>query len=115
MPSLSFLRPRFSIRALLVVMTLLALFFGYHLSWIHQRRAVLASSGYGELTEVQLAPPNTIVLHAPQAPGLLWMFGEEGYSFVRIDALAGSREYQRVSALFPESTVLAIIPFPEQP
>ena len=115
MPAFSLLQPRFSIRALLVVMTLFALFFGYHLSWIHQRRAVLASSGYGELTPVQLAPPDTIVLHTPQAPGLLWVFGEEGYSFVRIDARIESQEYQRVRALFPESTVIAYIPFPDSP
>lgn len=61
---------RFSIRALLVVMTLLALFLGYHLSWIHQRRAVLASSGDGELTEVQLAPPKYNRIAYPAGSGL---------------------------------------------
>lgn len=94
----SFLRPRYSIRALLVLMTLFALFFWYHISWIRQRHAAV-SEGW-----IELRPDPT--RSAPRAPGLLWLFGEPGYTDVEVRG--GYELPQRRFAafkLFPESSI----------
>jgi hypothetical protein len=67
-------RFRYSIRALLVAMTLLALFLGYHLHWIGQRRAMIASGA--------VTPFPIVGIKQPRAPGMLALFGEPGYGAI---------------------------------
>ena len=109
-------RFRYSIRALLVAMTLLALFLGYHLHWINQRRAMIASGA--------IVPFPIVGVKQPPAPGMLSLFGEPGYGAIsgvknvnaktrRGSYLVPMRESldsdemsQRVRRLFPEAIYL---------
>ena len=83
---------------LLVLMTALALFLGYHLNWIQQRRAVLESDA------VSVSESHDS-FHRPAAPGLLWMFGEQGYQTIGIIGDSNREEAERLHALFPEGNV----------
>lgn len=84
---------RFSIRAILVMMTLLAIWCGYSMNWIRQRREIIESS---------MAPPLTTG-NDVTAPSLLWMFGEPGYHGILIARQKDDAEVARVSSLFPEA------------
>ena len=96
MQILSYLRPRYSLRALLVLMTALACFLWYHINWIQQRRAAIEDhlvfsimfDGVGEQA----------------APGLLWMFGEKGHHQLVVIGLDDGPEVNRMRAIFPEAT-----------
>jgi hypothetical protein len=63
---------QFRVRALLVLVTLCVIFFGWEFNWKNQRQAFLrhnvAFSG----------------IPHPKAPGLLWIVGETGYNNVEI-------------------------------
>lgn len=91
---------RFSLRALLVTTMIFALFFGYHLYWITERREVLNAVSEEVRTEALRYPT--------EAPGLLRYFDETGQSWVcvpcRTDA-ESERERPRVERLFPEAIV----------
>lgn len=52
----------------------------YQLSWIRQRHAVLRrAKGYKEaIAETSAFYPTMTPFPTPKAPGLLWLFGEEG-------------------------------------
>jgi hypothetical protein len=106
--SLQATKPRFrySLRALLALMTLFALFFWYHINWIQRRRAATSYAGV-------TANPSSDSFHPPPAPGLLWMFGEQGYQSVSISSQDRQWEAEQLRALFPESDVVEFIPFPE--
>jgi hypothetical protein len=99
-------RFRYSLRAMLVLMTLFALFFWYHINWIQQRRAAISYAGV-------TATPSSDSFHPPPAPGLLWMFGEQGYQSVSISTEDRQWEAAHLHALFPESDIVEFIPFPE--
>jgi hypothetical protein len=85
---------RFSIRAILVMMTLLAIlcgWCGYSMNWIRQRREFIDSdlmNGRGDYT---------------RAPGLLFLFGEPGYGQLHVDLEDGDPEIERIRAIFPEA------------
>ncbi|QDT76010.1 hypothetical protein [Lacipirellula limnantheis] len=95
----SFIRFRYSLRALLVVMTLLALFFWYHIDWIKQRRASLAQENIKSFGQ----SPNDA---QPSAPGLLWLFGEPGYGNITVENGDGSVDVEQLQNLFPESGMM---------
>lgn len=109
MMSLRQLRPRFTLRAVLVAMTLVALFLGYHLNWIRQRRAAIANGA---------ALPTFNLMQSsfpPDAPGLLGIFGERGYNEFTItyrDPIHRERERSRVAKLFPEAEAVYATPLP---
>lgn len=92
------LRPRFTLRALLIATTFPAFFSWYHLNWIQQRRAVLESDAVSVLESHDS-------FHRPAAPGLLWMFGEHGYQTIGINGDSNREEAERLHALFPEGNV----------
>lgn len=96
MQILSYLRPRYSLRALLVLMTALACFLWYHINWIQQRRAAiedhLVFSIMFDGVEEQAAP------------GLLWMFGEKGHHQLMVNGLDDGPEVNCMRAIFPEAT-----------
>jgi hypothetical protein len=103
MPISSYLRPRFSLRFLLVLMTLLCLWCGYSVNWMRQRREALDADDI----DVGSMSVGEWMNGAPRAPGMLWLFGEEGY--VRI-SVAENVEWeplqQRLAALFPEAEIV---------
>ena len=70
-PRRRWFRLAFSLRTLLVVVTLIGCWLGYQLNWIRQRHALLKSN------TVRLRH-DYFLFDAPPAPGLLWIFGEQG-------------------------------------
>lgn len=93
---------RFSIRAILVVMTLLALWCGYSMNWIRQRREVMASG---------VVSPHSRG-RAVSAPQLLGLFGEAGYARLKVNLQFNDPEFSRTQSLFPEAVLDGILPFP---
>ncbi|QDT72959.1 hypothetical protein [Lacipirellula limnantheis] len=94
---------------MLVVMTLLALFFGYHLNWIRQRRAAIAT---GEVVPTFNLKQSSF---PPVAPGLLGIFGERGYNEFTVhyrDPIHREGELKRVKKLFPEAEAVFATPMP---
>lgn len=91
-------RPRFTLRALLIAATLPAFFSWYHLDWIQQRRAIVKSGA------VNVAESHDS-FHRPAAPGLLWMFGEQGYQTISIKGDSSREEAEQLHALFPEGLI----------
>jgi hypothetical protein len=92
------LRPRFTLRAVLVVMTLACLWCGYSLNWIRQRHVIFKEglSPRGSFAEDTLTP----------APAFLWLFGEQGVTRIVVDtSLISESERQRVRRLFPEAEI----------
>lgn len=91
---------RFSLRTLLVTITIFAMFFGYHLHWLTERHKVLNSVG----EEVRMET----LRYPTEAPGLLRYFGETGQSWVYVPCQTDAdweRERPRVECLFPEALV----------
>lgn len=95
----SALKPRFTVRAMLVLMALFALFFWYHINWIEQRRASLARENIKSFRNM----PDE---EQPSAPGMLWLFGESGYGNIAIENRDDSVDVERLQSLFPESGVM---------
>src|SRR5262245_12715901 len=75
---------RFSLRTTFLVVTAISLWLGYEVNWIGQRHAFLAR----QLNVVRASHPQYQYESRPwatsgaKAPGLLWMFGEKGFSTV---------------------------------
>ncbi|MBL9161435.1 MAG: hypothetical protein JNL18_01705 [Planctomycetaceae bacterium] len=82
---------RFSIRAVIVLTALFAIWLTYSMNWIRQRR------------ELYDSPIITGRGHYTRAPGLLFLLGEPGYSDLHVDFEEGDREINRIRAIFPES------------
>ena len=96
------LKLRFSIRALLALTTLLALFLAYYLNWIRQRRAAIDS---GLVTiRAHTAQPWMQLPRAPQPSRILQLFGEETYAALWVNEKAGD-DLAAVAALFPEANL----------
>jgi hypothetical protein len=103
---------QFSSGAMLLAVTVLAVFIAYHVNWIRQRRGYetqdyllnIAGPGHGP----DIAVP---------APGLLWLFGENGHFAVNMtfhsedghlqSGLAAEEEEEVAKAkrLFPEAHI----------
>ncbi|MBA4105991.1 MAG: hypothetical protein C0485_09550 [Pirellula sp.] len=94
MMTLRLLRPRFTLRAMLVAMTLVASFLWYHVSWVTQRHQLLNNGSLSVVSDqLTLAPPP------------LQLFGESGYSklWVHSDLWHSETERARLRTLFPEA------------
>jgi hypothetical protein len=86
---------RFRLRTLFALVTLVALWVGWSFNWIRERREFLrAGNALGAVAHASTGG----------APGLLWMFGEEGVEVVILftDERA---DYERARRLFPEAQV----------
>jgi len=107
---------------MLVLIAVSAVPFGWvasQVNWILQRHEVLRrAQGYTAYFAEEVAPfePNVKPEQSPQAPGLLWLFGEEGQYSIRF--LVGSEHYllgnlsedeqrsiEHAKKLFPEAIV----------
>lgn len=92
-------------------MTCFAMFFGYQLNWIQQRREVLASnyaSAISQSTAGGTRPAN------PDAPGLLPLFGHAGVYAIAVtcESEKWANESQRIGKLFPEAKLIQVQPAP---
>lgn len=95
-------RFRFTLRAMLVVTTLVCLALAYQLNWIRQRRAALADSS---ITAIQILGEMGDL--AP-APGILRYFGEQGQPLIIVHGREGDAwiaERNRLARLFPEAEI----------
>ena len=91
-------RWQFSLRTLLIVVTLAALpcaWVGYSLNWIRERHIFV------ERTHCRVINQGNLCLPPAQAPGLLWLFEEIGFDLV----LCKDSEIDEAKRLFPESSV----------
>lgn len=99
---------RFRLRTLLIAVAILAVpmaWVGHSLRWIEQRRAAIVSIyGRGFYWLDRLSGFGNDSFERPDAPGLLWLFGERGQSgIVRPKLTTYTRE--ELERLFPEAEV----------
>jgi hypothetical protein len=90
---------RFSLRTLFAVVTVFCIVGGwaaYQLNWIRERQA------FRESGKIVYAWGTN---HGPDAPGMLWMFGETGESGLRLDVAPDDPELKRAQAMFPEAII----------
>ncbi|QDT76011.1 hypothetical protein [Lacipirellula limnantheis] len=95
------MKPRFTIRAILILMTLLAIFLGYHINWIHQRSAAIEDGWIAEVHNYWTPDDPHIA-----APGLLGLFGQHGYG--RLTVILSSDDdplLSKAASLFPEASL----------
>jgi hypothetical protein len=95
-------RPRFTLRGLLVAITLLACWLGYSANWMRQRRAVLRTGKV--LSELTLPNRGLEV----SAPFTLRILGEPGHRQLLVAPLLWNDhdEQKRIRELFPEAKVV---------
>lgn len=121
---------QFTLRTLFVATTGCALWLGYELNWIRQRHVFLNR----QLDMVRAIGPDwqdearPWATQGPRAPGMLWLFGEPGFSRVvllireseqREKAPKGDDgpyvlarpdgEFLRAQRLFPEAEIVAVV------
>ena len=89
--------PRFSLRTLLIVVTVFCCWIAYQLNWIRQRHEALSSE--------KISFPGQA-----RAPALLWVLGERGYGEIAFRRSTKGRlmleddaEFERIKRLFPEA------------
>ncbi len=74
--------PRFGLRPMFVVVTVLALFLGYNVNWMRQRQELIAQVHAAEARRNRTTWEtywNTMnPVEGDGAPGLLWLFDEKG-------------------------------------
>jgi hypothetical protein len=93
-------RFQFSLRTLFVVITILACWLGYEFNWIRQRHEFISR-------RPELAKPHqthkAYKYRPVEAPGLLWVFGEPGASYLWFESKPSESEIARAKRLFPEA------------
>lgn len=110
----------FSLRTLFVLVTLLACWLAYQVNWIRQRHMLLdqqkvLAEEWDRRHQKQWAYA-TLTVNAPTAPGLLWLFGEEGFGeipLILVEKDPGhpvdeASEMRTASRLFPEATLIDV-------
>jgi len=85
-------RFQFKLRTLFVIVTLFAVWLGWSLNWNRQRREFLRDRDAFRVGE------------SVRAPGLLWIFGEDGAENIWLVARKSSAS-DEARRLFPEATV----------
>ena len=86
---------RFSVRTLFIVVTLIAVWIGWSFNWMRQRQEFVRPGN--ELGAV-------ILTSDVRAPGLLWVFGEQGAQVVLLFT-DKEADFERARRLFPEAHV----------
>ena len=95
-------RPRFTLRALLIVTTLLCIGMWIHLHWINGRRAAIAN---GHVTAVAILDSAGV---ETDPPWLLGLFGEPGQALLIVHGYDDAQWRQaeaRLARLFPEAEI----------
>jgi hypothetical protein len=110
---------RFSLKALLIVVTVFGCWLGYHLNWIRQRGEALRDT---QVANADTAKDFSGLLGGgepgrPIAPSWLYLFGERGVTSINIwmtaDQEADRKKVDEFRRLFPESRVeLTPLPTP---
>ena len=94
------LRFRFLLRTLFVVLTVVCVWLGYQLNWIHKRQ----KARFSFLTSGPIPAAGDLALasEAPHAPFPLRLFREQGVGFM---VLKSDARREHIRDLFPESQV----------
>ncbi len=92
-------RFQFSLRTLFVLITLVALWIGWSLNWIRQRQAFLPPDDLDQTRPFASSTEKTVT-----APGLLWIFGEEGVATIFVPERQ-TDDFAEAKRLFPEADV----------
>jgi hypothetical protein len=96
--------PRFSLRTLFVAVTVLCLWLGYELNWIHLRNEFLAQA-----PQAKGLPFCTMAPVSDSVPFGLRIFGEKRVSGVHLVYQTGERpngdQVERIVGLFPEAEI----------
>ncbi len=120
-------RLHFSLRTLFVVMTVLGVVLGwviYQLNWIRQRHSLLDQQELlADELERRLGIERfySLPIHRPTAPGLLWLFGEEGHDNLSLNIVENdpkqpvdeAMQKQMASRLFPEAKHIEVNVIPD--
>jgi hypothetical protein len=98
-------RPRFTLRATLVVTSIVCLWCGYNLLWMRQPRAAVAKGG---VLVGKMSFSDWMARDGPiQPPGLLRLFGEPGYFRLIVkDHDNWPRRRDQLTSLFPEAEIV---------
>jgi hypothetical protein len=112
---------RFSLRALLLLVTAVCIFLGYEMNWVHQRRAFLAEQeekrkACPALEQLQAGSSEVASILKRQAPRFLNLFGERGQGTIWMVFSGPDEEitsnhpvYVRAQRLFPESHIVPML------
>ena len=117
-PKRRWFRFAFSLRTLFIVVTVFGCWLGYSLNWIKQRHAFIAD----EVLVRERHPTHDTWSASlagrsktpPRAPGMLWIFGEDGWSSLEVLAEAVTvdeltdHDWDRIMearSLFPEAKI----------
>jgi hypothetical protein len=84
----------FSLRTLFALVTLVAVWLGWNLKWIRQRREFVSDEQFAYAYS----------LHPVTAPSLLWVFAEVGREFVIMNS-PSDFELAEARRLFPEAFI----------
>lgn len=98
---------------MLAVVTVVAVFVGYHVNWIRQRHALKGAKW------IVMSPNDEAITGwpVPKAPGLLWLFGEEGVTQLTVEVDATTHDavtdydlrlVREARRLFPEAMQIGI-------
>jgi hypothetical protein len=97
--------PRFSLKTLLIGVTVFGCWLGYQLNWIRQRREILDSLPQNS------HPPSWDTSNTNTRWGL-WLLGEKGITEIRFSTVDKSLDIERIQRavrLFPEARVIVFV------
>ncbi|HEY1600487.1 MAG TPA: hypothetical protein VGG64_12850 [Pirellulales bacterium] len=108
---------QFGLGTMSVVVTVVATFLAYHVNWIRQRHAFLTEEGdrFARIPVEEFALASAFI--SPQrmpAPGMLWLFSEDGLEYLSVIVEAASRteltsedlnRQALATRLFPEAEI----------
>jgi hypothetical protein len=103
---------QFGLGPMLLLVTVVAAFLAYHVNWIRQRRDFLKLNNATAL-EHDFTREDPELWEPVSAPGLLWLFGEEGQCGLRIvimDEAANADDRDKAQRLFPEAIIKPVPP-----
>jgi hypothetical protein len=87
---------RFSLRTMLVLVTLVCVYLGWAMNWIHERRAFLSQPGVNSFA---------VSIEKAASPRPLELLGEGGTEIILLDHNLPRVYLERAHRLFPESEV----------
>jgi hypothetical protein len=90
---------RFSLRTMLVLVTLVCVYLGWATNWRRQREAFLKKYGAAAFNEQRIVG---------QSPTRVWWIWEEGFTLIVLPNLASEMELNEGKKLFPEALVTNI-------
>jgi hypothetical protein len=95
---------RFSLRTMLVLVTLVCVYLGWAMDWRRQREAAWMISTKGQMRN--LGPGEYHIAGGSQPPFQLRLFGVKGANSIYMNRSATNDEKQKLRVLFPEARIV---------